>query len=281
MRITTAKKLANGVEIPCLGFGTYKIENEAEAYAAVREALALGYRHVDTAAFYQNEAAVGKAVRDSGIPREQIFITSKLWTSDWGYENALAAFDKTLARLGLDYLDLYLIHWPAVKARREDWEAVNLSTWRAFTELYKAGKIRAIGVSNFTPKHLAALMRTKTPPMVNQIEYHVGHEQAETVDFCKRNGILVEAWSPLGRGRVLQNETLLQIAKQYGKSVAQICIRWCLQNDVLPLPKSATAARIAENADVFDFSISDEHMAALAALPPFGASGLDPETFNR
>ena len=184
---------------------------------------------------------------------------------------------KTLSDLDLDYLDLYLIHWPASKKDYENWEEINLETWRAMTDLYKAGKIKAIGVSNFKPHHLEALMKTEVKPMVNQIEFHPGFMQEETVKYCRENGILVEAWSPLGTGRMLTNPDLQEIASHYGKSVAQICIRWCIQHDVLPLPKSVTPSRIEENSNVFDFEINAEDMQRIDALENFGGSGLDPD----
>lgn len=209
-----------------------------------------------------------------------MFVTSKVWNTERGYEKTIAAFEKTLSDLGLDYLDLYLIHWPASSSQYDNWEEINLETWRAMTELYKAGRIKSIGVSNFLPHHLKALMKTEVPPMVNQIEYHPGLTQAETVEYCKKHSILVEAWSPLGTGRMLNNETLKSIAGKYKKSVAQLCIRWCLQNGVLPLPKSVTPARIVENADVFDFEITAEDLNAINDMPYFGGSGLHPDKIN-
>lgn len=272
--------LNNGYEIPCVGFGTWQTPDGEIAVMAVSEAIKTGYRHIDTASCYENEVGVGQGIKRSGIEREKLFVTSKVWNTERGYEKTIAAFEKTLADLGLDYLDLYLIHWPASSSQYDNWEEINLETWRAMTELYRAGRIKSIGVSNFMPHHLEALMKTEVPPMVNQIEYHPGLTQAETVDYCKKHGILVEAWSPLGTGRMLNNEMLKSIAGKYGKSVAQLCIRWCLQNGVLPLPKSVTPARIVENADVFDFDITAEDMSAINAMPYFGGSGLDPDQVN-
>ena len=200
-----------------------------------------------------------------------------MWNSERGYEKTIAAFEKTLADLGLDYLDLYLIHWPASQKDYDNWEEINLQTWRAMTDLYKAGKIKSIGVSNFKPHHLSALMKTEVKPMVNQIEFHPGFMQEETVKYCRDNDILVEAWSPLGTGRMLSNPVLQEIAGHYGKSVAQICIRWCIQHDVLPLPKSVTPSRILENIQIFDFEINEEDMQRIDALDNFGGSGLDPD----
>ncbi len=272
--------LNNGYEIPCVGLGTWQTPDGETAVMAVSEAIRAGYRHIDTAACYGNEGGVGQGIKKSEIEREKLFVTSKVWNTERGYEKTIAAFEKTLADLGLDYLDLYLIHWPASSSQYDNWEEINLETWKAMTELYRAGRIKSIGVSNFMPHHLEALMKTEVPPMVNQIEYHPGLTQAETVDYCKKHGILVEAWSPLGTGRMLNNEMLKSIAGKYGKSVAQLCIRWCLQNGVLPLPKSVTPARIVENADVFDFDITAEDMSAINAMPYFGGSGLDPDQVN-
>jgi diketogulonate reductase-like aldo/keto reductase len=274
---TDAFRLSNGAEIPCLGFGTWQIDDGPDAVSSVKHALRLGYRHVDTAAAYQNEKSVGMAIQESGLDRASLFVTSKVWNDDRGYEKTKKAFAKSLANLKLDYLDLYLIHWPASASRFLDWEQINLGSWQAMTELCQAGQIKAIGVSNFLVHHLEPLMKTPVPPMVNQIEFHPGQMQTETVAFCKKNGVLVEAWGPLGQGKILSSEALTAIAAKYQKSVAQLCIRWCLQNETLPLPKSVSPSRIEENMQVFDFSISDDDMKAINAMPFFGGSGLHPD----
>ena len=279
-KLTDSYELFGGVKIPCVGFGTWQTPDGEVAVASVKEALAAGYRHVDTAAVYKNEGSVGRAIAESGIDRSEIFVTSKVWNSCRGYESTLSAFDETLNRLSLDYLDLYLIHWPANAHQFVNWDEINLETWRAMTKLYKEGKIRAIGVSNFKPHHLASLMKTEVKPMVNQIEFHPGFMQNETVSYCKKNGILVEAWSPLGTGKVLSNELLISLAQKYGASPAQLCIRWCLQKGTLPLPKSVTPSRIVENTHVFDFEISAEDVEKIDALPFCGGSGHDSDLVN-
>ena len=233
--------LSNGYKIPCIGFGTWQTPEGETAVNSVKEAINAGYKHIDTAAVYGNEKSIGKAIKESGINRNELFITSKVWNKDRGYKTTLAAFEKTINDLQLDYLDLYLIHWPASVNKFKDWYNINLETWKAMTELYKAGKIKSIGVSNFMPHHLKSLMETEIKPMINQIEFHVGFMQEETFKYCNDNNILVEAWSPLGTGKMLNNDTLKTIASKYNKSAAQLCIRWCLQNNTLPLPKSITA----------------------------------------
>lgn len=268
--------LSNGVEIPAVGYGTYLTSEKDDGTVAA--ALAAGYRHFDTASFYDTEQALGDALKAAGVPREELFLTSKLWKDEMGYENALAAFERSLQKLGTDYLDLYLIHWPRTDDLTAEWRQLDRDTWRALEELYRAGRVRAIGVSNFLPHHLRNLMETaEIAPMVNQIEFHPGYPQTWNVEFCKAHGILPEAWSPLGRTRVLQDERLAGIAAKYGKTVAQLCVRFALQCGVVPLPKSSSPARMQANLDVFDFVISDEDMDRILTLPQFGWSGLHPD----
>ena len=270
-------ELSNRVKIPAIGYGTWKSPDSEVTVEGIKTAVSCGYRHIDTAAVYGNEVSVGKGIAECGLPREELFITSKVWNTERGYEKTLAAFEKTIEDLDVSYLDLYLIHWPAATHKYDDWEEVNRGTWRAMTELYKAGKIRSIGVSNFKPHHLKALMDTEIKPMVNQIEFHPGYMQDETVQYCRENGILVEAWSPLGNGRVLTEPLLTEIAEKYERSVAQICLRWCLQHEALPLSKSVTPSRIEENFRIFDFEISSADMTAIDSLGEFGWSGNDPD----
>lgn len=271
-------KLGNGVSIPNVGFGTWQAAEGEEAVNSVKTALELGYRHIDTAFFYKNEVSVGKGIKESGIDRKDIFVTTKVWNAERGYEKTLKAFDVSLENLGLDYIDMFLIHWPASENQFENWKELNAETWRALEKLYADGKVRAIGVSNFYVSHLTALLETaKVKPMVNQIEFHPGMTQEEVVDFCKKNDILIEAWSPLGRGNVLDNEVLVGIAKKYNVSVPQLCIRWIVQKGHLPLPKSVTPERIKSNLDVYGFEISQEDIVAIDNLPYIGGSGLHPD----
>lgn len=271
-------KLNNGYGIPCIGLGTWQTENGEIAVNSVKAAIKNGYRHIDGAAAYDNEECVGKGIKESGVDREELFITSKLWNTERGYEKTKKALDKTLKDLQLEYLDLYLIHWPANEKQFENWEEINVDTWRALEDAYKGGKVKAIGVSNFMPHHMKAILENcRIKPMVNQIEYHPGQMQSHVVELCKENNILVEAWSPLGTGRMLNNELLMSIAEKYNKSVAQLCIKWVLQNGILPLPKSVNENRIIDNSKVFDFEISAEDMETINNMEYAGGSGLNPD----
>ena len=271
-------ELHNGVQIPCVGFGTYQTPNGEIAVTAVNNALALGYRHIDTAAGYGNEESVGIAVKQSGIKREEIFITSKLQNSDHGYENTMKAFEKTMKNLDMDYLDLYLVHWPNPIKYRNEWQSANAGTWKAFEELYKAGRIRSIGISNFHPRHIEELMKTaEIAPMVNQIRLCPGDTQDEVVAYCKLHNIVLEAYSPLGTGRIFEVPEMQVIAEKYGKTVAQICIRWSLQMGFLPLPKSITESRIKENADVFGFELLAQDVQTISDLKGCCGYSLDPD----
>lgn len=270
--------LANGVKMPCIGYGTWQTPDGDVARKCVFEAIKAGYRHIDTAAAYGNEESVGAGIKDSGITRDELFITTKHWISNRGYEKTISACEDSLKKLGIDYLDLYLIHWPCVSKISDNWEEINADTWRGFEKLYKDGKIRAIGVSNFLPNHLESLKAKSTvKPMVNQIEFHPGYIQAEIADYCQKEGIVLQAWSPLGCGAVLGDAFLAEMAAKYNKSVAQLCIKFALQSGFVPLPKSTNAERMAANMDVFDFEISTEDMEKIANMPQKGYSGFYPE----
>lgn len=267
--ITDTFKIYNGAEIPCMGLGTWQSKDDT-ATAAVLSALALGYRLIDTAAAYGNEKGVGAGIRQSGLKREQIFVTSKLRNADHGYKATLDAFDLTMEKLGLEYLDLYLIHWPNPVQFRTHWEAATAGTWAAFEELYKKGKIKAIGVSNFMPHHIDTLMKTaKIKPMVNQLKLCPSVTQPEAVEYCRKNGILVEAYSPFGTGGIFKVEEMRRLADKYGKTIGQICLRWCLQKGFVSLPKSANPMRIKENTEIFDFELTDKDINLISNLKGF------------
>lgn len=265
--------LHNGVKMPWFGLGVYKVTDETEIVQVVSSALQHGYRHIDTASFYNNEEGVGRGVRESGIPREEIFVTSKVWNDDQGYESTLQSFENSLSKLGMDYLDLFLIHWPVAKKYKD--------TWRALEKLYKDGRVRAIGVSNFHVHHLENLMKdAEIKPMVNQIEYHPHLTQKEVQEFCKKEGIQMEAWSPLKRGALLNEPTLVEIGKKYGKSTAQVILRWDIQNEVVTIPKSSKEERIVENANIFDFELSIEDMNRIDSLNQNDRSGMNPDDLD-
>lgn len=252
--------LCNGVKIPCLGYGTYKAAPD-ESAAVIRLAIEAGYRYFDTASFYETEKYLGEAIRESQIPREEFFITSKVWKTEMGYEETKAAFARTLENLGTDYLDMYLIHWPLPTPDYKDWKALDIETWRAMEELYKEGKIRAIGLSNFLPHHIENILANcEIAPMVDQLEYHPGHAQEAAVQYCKEHDILVQAWSPIGRGRMLGDELLLELTEKYQISPAQLCLKFAIQNGVIPIPKASTMERMKQNQDLFGFEISEEDM---------------------
>lgn len=276
-KITDYFELKNGVKVPCLGFGTYLTPAE-ETKASVVEALKVGYRHIDTAKAYGNEVPVGEAIRESGIVRSDVFVTTKHWITDRGYEKTVRAIDESLENLGLDYMDMYLIHWPCVEKVSPQWAEINAQTWRAMEEAYKAGKIRAIGLSNFQQKHIDALNSVaEIKPMVNQIEFHPGYLQMDTVNYSKESGMLVQAFSPLALGEVFKNETMKEFAAKYNRTISQITLRFVLQNGINPLTKSVSPARILENSQIFDFEISGEDMAAIANIPLMGFTGWIPE----
>lgn len=269
-------ELNNKVKIPCIGFGTYKAADGGTE--VVKTALKAGYRYLDTAAFYQNEEAVGEAVRESGVSREELFLVSKVWKTDMGKEGTRSSFENSLRKLGTDYLDLFLIHWPRPDLECGRWREILIETWRTMEELYQEGRVRAIGVSNFLPWHIEVLLEnTDICPAVDQIEFHPGHTQEMTVNYCQERGIAVQAWSPLGRKRVLEHPLLVELSKKYRVSPAQICIRYAVQRKVIPLPKASSYERMKENQDVFGFEISGEDMYRIGTMPPSGWSGEHPD----
>lgn len=279
--LTDGYKLSNGVEIPCIGFGTWQTPNGDVAVSSVFGALEAGYRHIDTAQMYGNEESVGIAVKKSGIDRSDIFITTKLSNSVRGYRQTLYAVEQSLKKLDTAYIDLFLIHWPNPVKFRDRWQEANAETWRALEELYDAGRIRSIGISNFRPHHIEELMKTaKIAPMVNQIRLCPGDTQDEVVDYCRARGMLLEAYSPLGVGKIFEVPEMRKLAEKYGKSVAQICIRWSLQRGYLPLPKSVTPSRIRENTEVFDFELSPEDVRLIADMKGVVGYAADPDTTN-
>lgn len=252
--------LSNGVRMPWIGLGVWRAQDGEEVERAVRTAIEVGYRSIDTAAAYQNESGVGEGMRQSGVPRGDLFVTTKVWNNRQGYESTLNAFEESRKRLGLEYVDLYLIHWPVKDRYRE--------TWRALEKLYREGFVKAIGVSNFQPHHLQDLMdRFEVRPMVNQVEFHPFLTQDKLYGFCKENGVQLEAWAPLMRGgELLENPLVVELSRKYGKSPAQIVLRWDLEMGVVTIPKSVNAERIRENAGLFDFSLTPREVADIRAL---------------
>lgn len=266
-------ELANGIKMPYFGLGTWKAEDGQEVIKAVKWALENGYRHIDTAKIYENEEGVGKAVKESDVPRKDIFITSKVWNDDQGYEQTLKAFDASLKRLDTDYLDLYLIHWP-VPGKYKD-------TWRALEKLYNDGKVKAIGVSNFLQHHLEDLLDSADiVPMVNQVEFHPRLVQQDLQDFCSSSKIQYEAWSPLMQGEVFDKDTLQEIGNKYDKSPSQVVLRWDLQKGVVTIPKSTKESHIKENAAIFDFELDTEDMLKIDAMDENSRLGSHPDEFD-
>lgn len=272
-------KLSNGVEIPCIGFGMWQTPDNEVGVNSVLSALKAGYTHIDTAQAYRNEDCVGKAIQQSGVNRDDIFITTKIWNDCHSYDLVMSSFAESLKNINTSYVDLLLIHWPNPAPFRDRWQEANAETWKAMEDLYKEGKVRAIGISNFRKKHIDALLETaEIKPMVNQIRLCPGETQDETVDYSRSQGMILEAYSPLGTGKIFDVPEMKVLAEKYGKSIAQICVRWSLQRGYLPLPKSVTPSRIEENLKVFDFELEESDVALIAGLT--GCVGLseDPDT---
>lgn len=271
--IADAATLRNGVKMPWIGLGVLYLDEGGPVERAVRWALEAGYRHIDTASFYGNEVGVGRAVRGSGLPREDVFITSKVWNSDQGYEKTLAAFDASLQRLNMDYVDLYLVHWPVKGLYKE--------TWRALESIYESGRARAIGVSNFLIHHLQDVMdEARIMPMVNQVEFHPRLQQPELQAFCQEHHIQLEAWRPLMKGKVLDIPELAALGGKYGKNAVQITLRWMIQRGVVTISKSGNRERIFSNIDIFDFELSDADMTIIDGLDRNERMGRHPDNFQ-
>jgi diketogulonate reductase-like aldo/keto reductase len=273
LSLDSAVLLHDDVAIPQLGLGVFKVRDGDDVEAAIATALDVGYRHIDTAALYRNEEGVGTAVAATDIDRSDIFVTTKLWNSEQGYDSALAAMDVSLSKLGLDYVDLYLVHWPKLEHTRD--------TWRAMEEIKVSGKARAIGVSNFLPEHLDQLLDNATVrPSINQIEFHPHLQSPALIDYCSDQGIVAEAWSPLKAGQIVDDTELAVIAGTHGVTVAQVVLRWMLQRGIVIIPKSATPSRIASNADLYGFELSDAEMSTINAMDRNDRVGPDPATFD-
>lgn len=269
--------LNNGVEIPAVAFGTYKAADGKSA-DVIRAAIGAGYRYFDTASFYGTETYLAEAIRESGISRGEFFIASKLWKDEMGYENVKSAFERTLNNLRTDYLDLYLIHWPLPEPGYKEWRQLDKETWRAMEELYEAGKIRAIGLSNFLPHHIENILKDcRVRPAVDQVEYHPGYSQEAVVNYCRERGILVQAWSPIGRSRVLDEPLVKELAAKYGVSPAQICLKFAVQRNIIPLPKSSSEDRMRENLDLYSFELEQDDIWRLSTMPQTGWSGEHPD----
>ena len=269
--------LNTGRTVPAIGYGTYKSVGD-DSSRIFLEAIQQGYRYLDTASFYENEAEIGRAVRESGVARPELLLASKVWKTEMGYDETMRAAERSLNRLGTDYLDLYLIHWPRPALENPDWRTLCRETWRAMERLYGEGVFRAIGISNFLPHHIENIaVSGNVAPAVNQIEFHPGYPQLETVSYCQEHGILPQAWSPLGRTRVLRDPLIETLSENYGKTPAQICLSYALMHGVMPLPKASSPERMRENLEAALFSMEPEDVAVLDEMETTGWSGLHPD----
>ena len=270
-------RLSNGAEIPAVGYGSY-LSTEGNGKQTIIDALDAGYRYIDTAMFYQNEAEIGEAIAEYDIKREDLFLVSKVWHTMLGREKTLQSFEASLKALGTDYLDMFLIHWPMGPDKDTDWLALQTETWKLMEELYEAGRVRAIGLSNFLPHHIEPLIKNiKILPMLDQLELHVGYMQEYALNYLRSKGIVIQAWSPLGRARVLNDERVLAIAEKYDRSAAQILLRYLLDRDIAVIPKASSKERMKQNLDVFDFRLTDEEISYLSCIPETGWSGEHPD----
>ena len=270
-------RLSNGVEIPAVGYGSY-LSTEGNGKQTIIDVLDAGYRYIDTAMFYQNEAEIGEALAEYDIKREELFLVSKVWHTMLGREKTLQSFEASLKALGTDYLDMFLIHWPMGPDKDTDWLALQTETWKLMEELYEAGRIRAIGLSNFLPHHIEPLIKNiKILPMLDQLELHVGYMQEYALNYLRSKGIVIQAWSPLGRARVLNDERVLAIAEKHGRSATQILLRYLLDRDIAVIPKASSKERMKQNLDVFDFRLTEEEISYLSCIPETGWSGEHPD----
>lgn len=268
--------LRNGVQLPQIGFGTWQITDRELMKALITEAYIAGYRLIDTAAAYSNEIAIAKAISD--LPREKLVLSDKVWNTSRGCEAVQEACKRSLKKLKTDYFDIYLIHWPVSMKSHEDWAEINADTWRGMERLYRDGLVRAIGVCNFKIHHLEELKKTaEIVPYINQVEFHPGMAQKELLNYCKNQKIQIEASSPLGNGAVLQNPLLTEIGRKHGKTAAQICLRWAVQQDIIVLPKTSQVYRLKSNLEIYDFELSPEEMEQICELPYCGGIGIDPD----
>ena len=269
--------LSSGLKIPCMGFGTYNPQS-GNNVEIIKTAIDAGYRYFDTASLYETERALGQAVKESGVTRENLFIVSKLWMDEMGYHETKKAFERSLNRLQMDYLDMYLIHWPKRSEDDIDWKERSMETWGAMEELYAQGKIKGLGLSNFLPHHMEHICNNaKAMPVADQLEVHPGYLQENTCSFCREKQIMVQAWSPLGRSKLLEDPLLVRLGAKYGKSPAQICLRFLVQKEIIPLVKASSTARMRENADIFDFEIDRDDMSLLSCMPQTAWSGEHPD----
>ena len=275
-------KLSNGIEIPAIGLGTWKITDKQEMLFVIKNAYEYGYRLFDTAAAYRNEMVLGKAIKELQLPREELFIQDKLWNTCYGYEDSQEACKKSLRKLKLDYLDTYLIHWPATVSACDNWQEINAETWRGLEKLYKEGYVKSIGVCNFKVHHLEALQQTaEILPQINQVECHPGMLQTDILQYCSQREIQIEASSPLGNGQILSNEILVEIANNKQKTVAQVCLKWGQKHNLVVIPKTTKAERLKENISLDDFDLSAEEVLKIDSIPYCGGLGINSDEVTK